>query len=424
MKKYLFVLFAILAGFNLKAQDIITKSNGEEIQAKILEISDTEIKYKKFSYQTGPTYTVKKSDVVSIKYPNGDIENYGAATTPSVDTTKIYGIKIEKSQNPNYDIIYFKNGETVEGKVVDITETELSFTNSKGIIKMTAQNSEIEKIALLNSNEAMHQKIKKVHVGFGTKSNQFNGDGKKDDRLIGVKVTGVNTENDMIRKEWKANGGLLNAVSYDGGGSYLYQSFDITNGYMDMNGFGINAAYGNNYYKLKLPEYTGDLQKAPWGTLVYGSGLSFAITFNSTYMSYRYQTVELDPYTYTYETVWVYDYDYSSSTSTTFTLPLNLGYVWARGKYLTAEEWRGNMYGLIYKPSLVWSITDGESFFNVNPFGFGVEFSRGGLQNSLDKITPKAHWRIGGFFMPPLGDMPLILSLTAGITFFKSLKQE
>src|SRR5688572_10787907 len=143
MKKLLLLLTfstCLLTGWS---QDIITKLNGDEIQAKILEITDTEVKYKKFSYLDGPTYTLKKTEIFMVKYPNGDKDLFGTAnsttvadTKPVVDTTRIFGIKIEKSKNPDYDVITFKNGDVMEGKVVDISETELTYTNKKGFVKL------------------------------------------------------------------------------------------------------------------------------------------------------------------------------------------------------------------------------------------------------------------------------------------------
>ncbi|OFX67638.1 MAG: hypothetical protein A2X12_06870 [Bacteroidetes bacterium GWE2_29_8] len=56
------------------AQDFISKKNSEEIKAKVLEVTQTEIKYKKFDNINGPIYTINKSDVFSIKYENGTSE--------------------------------------------------------------------------------------------------------------------------------------------------------------------------------------------------------------------------------------------------------------------------------------------------------------------------------------------------------------
>ena len=51
--------------------DIILCKNGDEIESKVIEIGTNEIKYKKCSYQDGPTLIIKCSDVLMIKYPNG-----------------------------------------------------------------------------------------------------------------------------------------------------------------------------------------------------------------------------------------------------------------------------------------------------------------------------------------------------------------
>ncbi len=50
---------------------MIVMKNGDEIPAKVFEIGDTEIKYKKCDNQNGPTYSLKKEDVLMVKYPNG-----------------------------------------------------------------------------------------------------------------------------------------------------------------------------------------------------------------------------------------------------------------------------------------------------------------------------------------------------------------
>lgn len=51
--------------------DIIVCKNGDEIEAKILEIGIKEIKYKRCDNQEGPTISMLNSSVLMIKYPNG-----------------------------------------------------------------------------------------------------------------------------------------------------------------------------------------------------------------------------------------------------------------------------------------------------------------------------------------------------------------
>lgn len=67
------------------AQDKIYKTDNTVIEAKVLEINKTEIKYKKFSNQNGPAYIVPVKDISMIVYENGEKEvyNQGQTTQPS-----------------------------------------------------------------------------------------------------------------------------------------------------------------------------------------------------------------------------------------------------------------------------------------------------------------------------------------------------
>jgi hypothetical protein len=71
MKKAFLLVTQILIVTFCFAQDVIIKSNGEEIKSKILEVNQNEVKYKIFDYQSGPSYTISKSDIFMIRYENG-----------------------------------------------------------------------------------------------------------------------------------------------------------------------------------------------------------------------------------------------------------------------------------------------------------------------------------------------------------------
>jgi hypothetical protein len=51
--------------------DVIILKNGQEIIAKVVEVGQTEIKYKMCDNLNGPTFSKNKSEVLKIKYPNG-----------------------------------------------------------------------------------------------------------------------------------------------------------------------------------------------------------------------------------------------------------------------------------------------------------------------------------------------------------------
>jgi hypothetical protein len=78
----LFLLLAALATNLTFAQDVITKKSGEDIQAKVIEVTSAEIKYKKADNVNGPLFTILKSDVLLLRYQDGtkDVFNNDAAS--------------------------------------------------------------------------------------------------------------------------------------------------------------------------------------------------------------------------------------------------------------------------------------------------------------------------------------------------------
>ena len=70
------------SGNNLIECDVIILKSGVEISAKVLEISPTEIKYKKCENLEGPTYGILKGDVFMIKYSNGSKEIMASENIP------------------------------------------------------------------------------------------------------------------------------------------------------------------------------------------------------------------------------------------------------------------------------------------------------------------------------------------------------
>ena len=65
---------------------INSEKDGSEIKAKVLEITDKEIKYKNFDFQNGPTRYISISEVFMITYENGQKEVF--STQPP--TEEIY----------------------------------------------------------------------------------------------------------------------------------------------------------------------------------------------------------------------------------------------------------------------------------------------------------------------------------------------
>ena len=97
MKKLLALMLALTASLMIaSAQDIIVLKNSERIDAKIVNVSSTEISYKKASYLDGPTFTLNIAEVSSIIYANGEVQAFSDTPAPAP----------EPQQQPAYNSTY------------------------------------------------------------------------------------------------------------------------------------------------------------------------------------------------------------------------------------------------------------------------------------------------------------------------------
>ena len=94
MKQFLLTGITLLFCISTHAQDTIIKRNGNIQLAKILEISATEVKYKKFDFLDGPNFIENKSNIQLIKYSNGSREEFEAQAP--INTS------IQKESNADY----------------------------------------------------------------------------------------------------------------------------------------------------------------------------------------------------------------------------------------------------------------------------------------------------------------------------------
>jgi len=89
--KHFFILAIVLffAGgiISVNAQDLIILRNGNIIEAKVMEISPTEIRYKRLNNLNGPMIVIPADSVLSIRYENGITEVITEAVTGGIGST-------------------------------------------------------------------------------------------------------------------------------------------------------------------------------------------------------------------------------------------------------------------------------------------------------------------------------------------------
>lgn len=106
MKKILTLLtFAAVTEF-VSAQDVIVLRSADEIEAKVVSVSDEVISYRRWDNLEGPMYNMDKSKVLFIKYQNGvkDVftdsrdgvyHSYGRNRTATATNDDFNGVKFQ-----------------------------------------------------------------------------------------------------------------------------------------------------------------------------------------------------------------------------------------------------------------------------------------------------------------------------------------
>ncbi|MBR1787453.1 MAG: hypothetical protein IJ756_09895 [Paludibacteraceae bacterium] len=84
MKKFFLLIVAIAVCATMWGADVIVLKNSTRIDAKILEVSDTEIKYRKTSNPDGPVFTTRVSEISAVIYENGDVQSFSAQQSAPV----------------------------------------------------------------------------------------------------------------------------------------------------------------------------------------------------------------------------------------------------------------------------------------------------------------------------------------------------
>jgi len=73
----------------LSSPDLILLTNGEQVEGFVIEIGDTDVRYKKAGNPNGPSYTMKQASIYKIKYANGMEETFTQVSTqPVYETTQ------------------------------------------------------------------------------------------------------------------------------------------------------------------------------------------------------------------------------------------------------------------------------------------------------------------------------------------------
>lgn len=129
MKKTIILFLAVLCGVSSAvAQDLIFKTDASRIEAKVTEITPSEVRFKRFSNPDGPTYVLPVKDIRYIEYPNGEKEVFSTPDTipaiPLTPATPVAQSPVAEvsSVGRTYEIGDFYNMDGLAGVVCLLSE--------------------------------------------------------------------------------------------------------------------------------------------------------------------------------------------------------------------------------------------------------------------------------------------------------------
>jgi hypothetical protein len=211
-----------------KAQDKIHMTDSTVVEAKVKEITMTEIKYAKFTNQNGPVYTVYKSKVAFVVYENGEKDVFCTTTNQSIQSAVI--IKDSVQFIENMWGVKFENATENEGgvKITEIKSNsifkpqtllkKLYFFNVNNGTKVRVKNtSELAQILFESYNKGVSKINLLSNSGRMSHLSYYTYDMKGIDIAGLSKFPGTDsTKNKLGKEESKVAGAIVSKVYHPG----------------------------------------------------------------------------------------------------------------------------------------------------------------------------------------------------------------
>ena len=168
-------VFLVFGGvFSAHAQDMIVLLNGNIIEAKVMEIHPTDIRYKRIDNLNGPVIIIPKDSVLSIKYENGLLEiiNAPPSTGNERGQTERAGTNNEVSVTKNQQSGMPMQMQTILNALPAIpiagNNLKFQFDNDKWTATVNGENFSAGTIEREDTNDGSILTLKQTHIWPGT----------------------------------------------------------------------------------------------------------------------------------------------------------------------------------------------------------------------------------------------------------------
>lgn len=115
MKLSISLLFILQCTINYFAQDVIVKKDGTKIEARVLEITSSTVKYKNYTQPEGPIRILETYEISEIVYEDGQWEKFEVDQPVSITTRPAPTPRIVNKSEPKDP--FFSNGFFIDGLI-------------------------------------------------------------------------------------------------------------------------------------------------------------------------------------------------------------------------------------------------------------------------------------------------------------------
>ena len=158
-------VFLFVGGlFSVKALDMIVLRDGNIIDAKVMEIHPTEIRYKRSDNLDGPMIIIPKDSVLSIKYENGvlDVINASPAVRHERDQTDGTGSYDDHQLGTPTPLQVILN--TLPAISIAGNSLKFRFGGDKWTTTVNGENFSAGTVELENTNDGCILTLKQTHI--------------------------------------------------------------------------------------------------------------------------------------------------------------------------------------------------------------------------------------------------------------------
>ena len=159
---FLILFLSVLQFSGIHAQDIIMKTNGDELEVKVLEVNTDDVKYRKFNNQSGPVYVLLNADIFMIKYENGEKDMF--VKNESTGKVSVHNGTVPEPVQEKQTIVKAE----IQKKAVDpeISPKELAYYNKA--INNKKYNKQQRYIGLITTDELLYKIVQHYNYNRNT----------------------------------------------------------------------------------------------------------------------------------------------------------------------------------------------------------------------------------------------------------------